>query len=107
MVPVAVVTDAARTVIGPDDPAAPVRVIIGRRIVEVPVKMVPVMPDPEPALAKPAATSEAAATEGATMPAMAMPATDFGRQSVGGVFRRGHSARVDQRKRLRALAGCG
>ena len=54
--PLAVMTDAARTVIGPDDPAAPVRVIIGRRIVEVPVKMVPVMPDPEPALAKPAAT---------------------------------------------------
>ena len=114
MVPLAVMTDAARTVIGPDDPAAPVRVIIGRRIVEVPVKMMPVMPDPEPALAKPAATeprgaatSEAAATEGATMPAMAMPATDFGRQSVGGVFRRGHSARVDQRKRLRALATCG
>jgi len=106
-VPLAVMTDAARTVIGPDDPAAPVRVIIGRRIVEVPVKMMPVMPDPEPALAKPAATSEAAATEGATMPAMAMPATDFGRQSVGGVFRRGHSARVDQRKRLGALATCG
>ena len=105
--PLAVMTDAARTVIGPDDPAAPVRVIIGRRIVEVPVKMMPVMPDPGPALAKPAATSEAAATEGATMPAMAMPATDFGRQSVGGVFRRGHSARVDQRKRLRALATCG
>ena len=114
MMPVAVVTDAARTVIGPDDPAAPVRVIIGRRIVEVPMKMMPVMPDPEPAVAKPgamkgrgASTSEAAAMKGATMAAMAMPATDFGRQSVGGVFRRGHSARVDQRKRLRALATCG
>ena len=103
MVPVAVVTDAARTVIGPDDPAAPVRVIIGRRIVEVPVKMMPVMPDPEPAVAKPGAMKGRAAT----MAAMAMPATDFGRQSVGGVFRRGHSARVDQRKRLRALATCG
>jgi hypothetical protein len=37
----------------------------------------------------------------ATMAATAMAATDFGRQPVGGVFRRGHSARVDQRKRLR------
>jgi hypothetical protein len=51
-----------------------------------------------------------AAVEGAstaTMAATAMPATDFGRQPVGSVFRRGHSARVDQRQRLRALAGCG
>lgn len=108
MVPVAVVTDAARTVIGPDDAAARIRIIIGRRIVEVPVKMMPVMPDPEPAVVKPGAMKGRAATmEAATMAAMAMPAPDFVRQSAGGVFRRRHSARVDQRKRLRALATCG
>src|ERR1700694_5643421 len=143
-VPVAVVTDAAWTVIGQDDPAATVRVIIVRviiiRPIEVPVKAV--VPEREPAVAraaaaenmtgaKPAAmkhhpaTSEAAAVKGgaaateaaastpavetsaATMAATAMPAADFGRQPLGGIFRRGHSARVDQRQRLRALVSCG
>src|SRR3984893_8058139 len=157
MVPVAVVTDATRTVIGPDDPAAAVRVIIVRVIIigpiEVPVKAV--VPEREPAVAKPAAAenmtgakpaalkhgaaaSEAAAMKGrtataetsaamksraaameaaasttametsaATMAATAMPAADFGRLPLGSIFRRGHSARVDQRQRLRALVSCG
>src|ERR1700694_699766 len=134
-VPVAVVTDAAWTVIGQDDPAATVRVIIVRviiiRPIEVPVKAV--VPEREPAVAKAAAaenmtgakpaamkhhpaTSEAAAMKGraatveppaATMPATPMPAADFGRQPLGGIFRRGHRARVDQRQRLRALVSCG
>jgi hypothetical protein len=133
MVPMAVVTDAARTVIGPDDPAAAVRVIIvGRRIVEVPVKAM--VPEREPAVAKaavaenmtgakPAAmkhsttSSDAAAstttameTAAATMAATAVPAmsaTDFGRQPPGSVFRCGRYPRIDQRQRLRALVSCG
>jgi hypothetical protein len=36
----------------------------------------------------------------------AMPA-DFGRESIGSVFRAGRTARIDQRKRLCALARCG
>src|ERR1700736_236006 len=72
MVPVAVVTDAARTVIGPDDPAAPVRVIvrviiIGRPIEEVPVKVVPVMPEREPAVAKAATMENMTAAKPAAM----------------------------------------
>lgn len=51
MMPRAIAADLARTVIGPDDPAVRVRVIIiGRRIVEVPVKAV--VPEREPAVAK-------------------------------------------------------
>jgi hypothetical protein len=133
------VADAARAVVGPDDPAAAVpviiRVIIVVRRIEAPVKEVSVVvPEREPAMAKAAAvenmrgsesaavdhgaaSSEAAAmnrraagTEAAveTSAAMAaMPAADFGRKSAGSIFRCGHHARIDQRKRLRALARCG
>jgi hypothetical protein len=67
--PVAEVTDAARTVIGPDDPAAVVRVvIIGRPIVpieEVPVKMM--MPEGEAAVAKATAVENMTAAKAAAM----------------------------------------
>src|ERR1035437_5963072 len=106
-------------IIGPDDPAVTVRVIIvgrrivGRRIVEVLVKMV--VPEREPAVAKAAAVENirgskpgamkhrAAASDDAamkdctaafktsaaveTVTSTAMTAVDFGRQPVGGVFR--------------------
>jgi hypothetical protein len=54
-----------------------------------------------------AASTTAVETSAATMAATAMPAADFGRQPLGGIFRRGHRARVDQRQRLRALVSCG
>ena len=154
--PVAEVTDAPRTVMGPDHRAAAMRVIIGiiiirvvgRPIEETPVKVMVVR---EPGAAEPgaaiaiaaavedrtgakpaameygAATVEAAAvkrrtaavmeaasattaveaaatsTTVATGTATAMSTVDFGRQSVGGKFRRGRGARIDQRQRLRAL----
>jgi len=127
--PVAIVTDPPRAIIGPDDPAVTVRVIIvgrrivGRRIVEVLVKMV--VPEREPAVAKAAAVenmrgskpgavkhraaaSGDAAMKDCTMEAVAaMTAVDFGRQPVGGVFRYRRSTRIDQRQRFGALAKCG
>jgi hypothetical protein len=133
--PVAMVTDAPRAIIGPDDPAVTVRVIIvGRRIVEVLVKAVVVVPEREAAVVK-AATMEnmsgsnpgatkhrATASEDAavndctagfntyaavgTVTPTAMAAVDFGRQPAGGVFRCGHGTRIDQRQRFCALARC-
>jgi hypothetical protein len=38
--------------------------------------------------------------------AAAVPTLHFGRQSVRDLLRRGHCARIDQRQRFRALAGC-
>ena len=157
--PVAIVADTARAVMGPDHPAAAVRIIIGiivirvigRAVEEAPVNVmvrepIAAMANPAVAIAaamedrtgaKPAAMEHGAATmeaatvkhrttaavkhraaavEAATtveasaaaieasaaMSAMSTVA-DFGRQAVGGKFRRGGSARVDQRKRLSAL----
>jgi len=159
--PVTEVTDAPRTVVGPDHRAAAVRVIIGiiivrvvgRAIEEAPVKVMvvgePVAAVAGAAIAKAAAVEDrtgakraamedgAAAVEAATMKRRAAAAVkhgaptvktaaaveaaaasttvasatatavsttaDFGRQSVGGKFRRRRSARIDQRHRLRAL----
>ena len=158
--PVTEVTDAPRTVVGPDHRAAAVRVIIGiiivrvvgRAIEEAPVKVMvvgePVAAVAGAAIAKAAAVEDrtgakraamedgAAAVEAATVKrraaaavkhgaptvktaaaveaaatsttvasatATAMSTADFGRQSVGGKFRRRRSARIDQRQRLRAL----
>jgi len=119
------VADATRAVIGPDDPAAAVRVIIVVRRIEAPVKVVPVkvLVVREPAMAKAAAVQNMCAPEAAAMKrrttAMeasavetsatmaAMPAADLGRDPAGSVFRRGRTARIDQRKRLGALARCG
>ena len=161
--PVTEVTDAPRTVVGPDHRAAAVRVIIGiiivrvvgRSIEEAPVKVMvvgePVAAVAGAAMAKAAAVEDrtgakraameygAAAVEAATVKRRAAAAVkhgaptvktaaaveaaatsttvatatanatavsttaDFGRQSVGGKFRRRCSARIDQRHRLRAL----
>lgn len=158
--PVTEVTDAPRTVVGPDHRAAAVRVIIGiiivrvvgRAIEEAPVKVMvvgePVAAVAGAAIAKAAAVEDrtgakraameygaAAAVEAATVKRRAAAAVkhgaptvktaaaveaaaasttvasatavsttaDFGRQSVGGKFRRRRSARIDQRHRLRAL----
>ena len=95
---------------------------------EAPVKVVPVMV-PEPAMAKAAAVDDMPGAESAAMKrraaaseasaameasaaetsaAMAaVPTADFGGQPAGSVFRSGHRARIDQRKRLGALARCG
>jgi hypothetical protein len=55
-----------------------------------------------------ACTVEAAAVEAAaTMAASAMPAASLDGQPVRGVFRGGRHARIDQRKRLCALASYG
>ena len=131
MAPVPMVADAARAVVGPDDPAATMRVVVIRviiviRPIEVPVKVAV----PEPAMAKAAAVknmrgSEAAAVKrraatmeastvetaatmaAATMAASAMPAASLDGQPVRGEFRGGRHARIDQRKRLCALASYG
>jgi hypothetical protein len=84
VMPMAIVADPARSVISPDHPAVAVRVIIiGRRVIKVPVKMMPVC-EPESAVAeaatvesmtamKPAAVEHgAAAVETTTMEAAAM-----------------------------------
>src|SRR5713101_697578 len=122
MMPVAIVADPARAIIGPDHPAAMVRIIIrviviGR--VEVPVKAM--VPKPEPTVAEAAAvenmsgaksaavkrrtsTMETAATVAsptamttATMTTTAMAAAaDFGHQPVGGVCHCWRRARTDQ-----------
>jgi hypothetical protein len=67
VMPVAEVTDAARTVIGPDDSAAVVRVVvIGRPI--VPIVEVPVMmPEREAAVAKATAVENMTAAKPAAM----------------------------------------
>jgi hypothetical protein len=52
-------------------------------------------------------TSTAMGTAAAAMSTAAMSAADFSGESVRDVFRCGHSARVDQRQRFRAVAGCG
>src|SRR5260370_10864518 len=66
--PVAIVADPARAIIGPDHPAAMVRIIIrivviGR--VEVPVKAM--VPKPEPTVAEAAAVENMAAVKAATV----------------------------------------
>jgi hypothetical protein len=124
MAPVAMVTDAPRAIMGPDHPAAVRIIIVGRRIVDVPVKAV--VPEREPVVAKAAtvenmtaakpaavkgstaasmaATMEAAATVAvAAMAATAMSTADFSGQPFGSIFRRGHGGWIDQRKRLCAL----
>jgi len=58
----------------------------------------------------PAAVETAAAVPATTMAATAMPTTamtaaNFGRQPVGDLLRCRRPARIDQRKRFRALAG--
>lgn len=153
--PVAEVTDAPRTEVGPDHRAAAMRVIIGiiiirvvgRPVEETPVKMM-VVCEPGAAIAIAAAVEDrtgakaaameygaatveaaavkrrttaavktaaameaasattavkAAATSTTVASATAMSTVDIGRQSVGGKFRRGRGARIDQRQRLRAL----
>jgi hypothetical protein len=52
------------------------------------------------------AAASTAAKSAATATAAAMPALHFVRQSVGDVLRGRRSARIDQRQRLGALAGC-
>lgn len=124
--PMAMVTDAPRAVIGPDHPAAVRVIIVGRRIVDVPVKAV--VPECEPVVAKAAtvenmtaakpaavkgstAASMAAAMEAAATVAVAamaaMAAADFSGQPLGSIFRRGHGGWIDQRKRFCALDGGG
>ena len=65
-VPMAEVADTARTVIGPDDVAAPVGIIVGRSVIsgskKAPVVEVP-MPECESAMAKAAAMEHVAAAE--------------------------------------------
>lgn len=132
--PVTIVTDAPRAVMGPDHPAAVIRaiigiIVVGRRIIEVPVKAV--MPERKPAVSEAAAVEdmrgaiaavkrhaaameasaavETAATVTTAMTATvatstAMTAAHFGRQAAGGVLRGRRGTRIDQRKRLRALA---
>ena len=68
VMPVAIVADPARAIIGPDHPAAMVRIIIrvvviGR--VEVPVKAM--VPKPEPTVAEAAAVENMAAVKAATV----------------------------------------
>jgi hypothetical protein len=120
---------------GPDDPAAAVpviiRVIIVVRRIEAPVKEVSVVvPERKPAMAKAAAvenmrgsesaavkrratametaaTMEASAMKPSTMAATSMSAADLGGQPLRSVFRCGRHARIDQRKRLCALARRG
>lgn len=113
--PVTIVTDAPRAVMGPDHPAAVIRaiigiIVVGRRVIEVPVKTV--MPECEPAVAESAAVETAAAVTTTAMTATvatstAMTAAHFGRQAAGGVLRGRRGTRIDQRKRLRALARRG
>ena len=113
VMPPAIAADPARSVISPDHPATVRVVVIGRRIIEMPVKVVPVC---EPMSTKAAVEdmtgTKSAAVEGRTAameaaasavksattvvaPAMAatvtaMATSDFGRQPVGSVFRRRH-----------------
>ena len=121
VMPVAIVADPARAIIGPDHPAAVVRIIIRVVVigpVEVPMKAV--VSKREPAVAEAAAVEnmsgaksaamEAAATvktaaTAASSTAMATTAADFGRRL--GVCRYRRRARTDQRQRFRALVGCG
>lgn len=139
VVPRAKAANLARAVIGPDHTAVAVRVvIIGRRIIEVPVKAV--VAEREPAVTKAAAAEnmrgsipaamkyrttpvgaamidgtanmanamEGHASSAATMvAATAVPAVDFGGHPAGNMFRRRRRSRIDQRHRLRTLAGCG
>ena len=108
---------------------------IRRRIVETPVEVVPVkalaMREPVSAITKAAAVDDMSAAKSAAvkrcataveastsaavetaaamtttaMPATTMTAANFGRQPVGDVLRCRRPARIDQRKRFRALAG--
>ena len=134
VVPRAKAANLARAVIGPDHTAVAVRVvIIGRRIVEVPVNAV--VAEREPAVTKAAAAenmrgSIPAAMKYRTTPvgaamidgtanmanamegvnaysATAVAAADFGGHPAGNMFRRHRRSRIDQRHRLRTLAGCG
>ena len=52
-----------------------------------------------------AATMESAAAVEASASTMTAAAADFGHKPVGSVFRCWRRARIDQRQRLRALAG--
>jgi hypothetical protein len=134
VMPRAIAADLARAVIRPDHPAVTVRIVrIRRRIVETPVEMVPVkalaMREPVSAITKAAAVDDMSAAKSAavkrrataveastpaavetaaamtTMPTTTMTAANFGRQPVGDVLRCRRPARIDQRKRFRALAG--
>jgi len=137
VVPRAKAANLARAVIGPDHTAVAVRVvIIGRRIVEVPVNAV--VAEREPAVTKAAAAENmrgsipaamkyrttpvgAAMIDGTANMANAMEgvnaysaaavvavaAADFGGHPAGNMFRRHRRGRIDQRHRLRTLAGCG
>src|SRR5215203_558920 len=60
-VPRPIPTDLARAVIGPDHPAVTRRVVVGRRIVEPPVKEMPVMREAVATVENMSATKTAAA----------------------------------------------
>lgn len=131
-VPMAEVADTARAVIGPDDVAAPIAIIIGRSVIirgseEAPMVEEAPMPECEPAVAKsaamehvtaaeaPAVKDVAAAPASAEMHAMttaavtaaAAMAAHFGDQSLGDGFCGWHRAWTDRRQRVRALARGG
>src|ERR1017187_5365860 len=111
MVPamVAVIADAARAVIGPDDPAA-VRVIVIRRVaVKARTEVMPVR-EPVAAIAKRAVAITAAAehTTGAKPAATEhAAAADFGGQSVRKILGCRNSPGIAQRQRFSALARRG
>jgi hypothetical protein len=83
VMPMAGAADPARAVVGVDHPAVAVRVIIiGRRVVEMPVKMVPVR-EPISAVAETAAVENMTAAKAATMEGMtAVKATAMEAASV-------------------------
>jgi hypothetical protein len=132
MVPMVEMTDAARTVMGPDHPAGARVIIIGRRIIgrpiEAAVEMMPVsVTAVAAAVERDTATMETAAMKATTVEAtaavepasmsaaaamttspmsstpMTASATDLRRQCIGRVLRRGCGSRIDQRHRRRAL----
>lgn len=135
--PVAVVADTARTIIGHDDAAAGIRVIgvivvrviiviaSGKEAPEVVAVVEPMAAMTEAGRANATAGerwggAERTAMNGRAAPDAAAPAptvstamaatvaaADLRRQPVGGDFGRSRSPWIDQRQRLRALAGGG
>lgn len=80
-VPMAEVADAARTVIGPDDVAAPIRIVVVAVVIgsiEAPmVEEVPVRPERESAMAKAAAVENMTAAEATAVEEPAAASTEM------------------------------